>query len=107
MIKESDYGEGNYAASRNDYKAAKKDMESGRAGQAARGAAPGTPAAVEMKQAEEAALLQARGARKKTPGNGRVPPSQPVDDPTGADDVPGALMRPDPSAPPDRGPNGC
>ena len=69
--KQNVYGEGNYAASRRYYDATKKFVESGRVDAAAREAPPKTPAeATEMRQAEEAALLRAKGERRAPPVKG-------------------------------------
>ena len=57
------YGEGNYEATRQYNEATKKFIDAGRVPQAARDAAPKTPEeAVELKQAEQAALLRAKDA---------------------------------------------
>jgi hypothetical protein len=65
--KQNVYGEGNYKATREYNAATKKFVESGRVDAAARDAAPRSPAeAQEMKQAEEAALLRAKGSRPPT-----------------------------------------
>jgi hypothetical protein len=64
--KQNVYGEGNYQATREYNAATKKFVESGRVDEAARDAAPKSPAeAQEMKQAEEAALLRAKPAVRK------------------------------------------
>jgi len=56
------YGEGNYQASRVYNKATKKFVDSGRVAEAARSAAPGTPAEAEdMNRAEQAGLQRAKG----------------------------------------------
>ena len=79
--KEKVYGEGNYEASRRYYAGVKKFVDSGRVDGAAREAAPKTPAdAVEMKQAEEAALLRAKGKKKQTPIEEPDAPRPSIDD---------------------------
>ena len=61
-MKKNVYGEGNYAAAKDYNKRTKKFINAGRVDAAAKAAAPRTPAeAQEMKQAEEAALLRAKG----------------------------------------------
>jgi len=61
--KRNEYGEGNYEATRQYNRATKKFVESGRVEQAARDAAPRSrEEATEMKRAEQAALLRAKGA---------------------------------------------
>ena len=61
--KRNEYGEGNYEATRQYNRATKKFVESGRVERAARDAAPRSPEeATEMKRAEQAALLRAKGA---------------------------------------------
>ncbi|MEO8133434.1 MAG: hypothetical protein ABI831_05630 [Betaproteobacteria bacterium] len=55
------YGEGNYQASRVYNKATRKFVDSGRVEEAARNAAPRSPAEAEdMKRAEQAGLLRAK-----------------------------------------------
>lgn len=57
------YGEGNYEASRQYNAATKKFVEAGKVAQAARDAAPQSrEEAAQMKQAEQAALLRAKGS---------------------------------------------
>lgn len=61
--KQNVYGEGNYQATRDYNDATKKFIESGKVDEAARDAAPDSPQeAAEMKQAEQAALLRAKGS---------------------------------------------
>lgn len=61
--KRNDYGEGNYEATRQYNRATKRFVESGRVERAARDAAPRSlEEAAEMKRAEQAALLRAKGA---------------------------------------------
>jgi hypothetical protein len=61
--KRNEYGEGNYEATRQYNRATKKFVESGRVERAARDAAPRSQEeATEMKRAEQAALLRAKGA---------------------------------------------
>jgi hypothetical protein len=61
-MKKNTYGEGNYEATQDYYHRTKKFIDAGRVDDAAKAAAPRTPAeAQEMKQAEEAALLRAKG----------------------------------------------
>ncbi len=61
--KRNEYGEGNYEATRRYNRATKKFVESGRVERAARDAAPRShEEATEMKRAEQAALLRAKGA---------------------------------------------
>lgn len=103
--KQNVYGEGNYEASRKYYDDAKKFVDSGRVDQAARDAAPKNAGeAAEMEQAEEAALLRAKGTRKRAPveepGSGRAP----VDDPSRAPQEPEAKEAATPSRP-GRGPD--
>lgn len=63
MGKRNVYGEGNYQATRDYNAATKRFVESGRVDAAARDAAPRSAAeAQEMKQAEQAALLRAKGS---------------------------------------------
>jgi hypothetical protein len=91
--KQNVHGEGNYEASRKYDEATKRFVESGRVEQAARDAAPKTPAeAAEMKMAEQAALLMAKGVKKKMPPKAPDGKPQPIDDPG----------RPDPSDTPPR-----
>jgi hypothetical protein len=60
--KRNEYGEGNYEATRQYNRATKKFVESGRVERAARDAAPrSAEEATEMKRAEQAALLRAKG----------------------------------------------
>ncbi len=62
------HGEGNYEATRQYNEATKKFVESGRVDEAAREAAPKSPReAVEMKEAEQAALLRAKVPPAGTP----------------------------------------
>jgi hypothetical protein len=80
--KEKVHGEGNYEASRKYDEATKKFVASGRVEQAARDAAPKTPAeAAEMKMAEQAALLMAKGVNKKMPPKAPDGNPQPIGDP--------------------------
>lgn len=75
------YGEGNYEATRQYNDATKKFVASGRVEDAARAAAPRTPLeASEMKLAEQAALLRARGETKATPAQMPDEKPQPIDD---------------------------
>jgi hypothetical protein len=61
-MKKNVYGEGNYEATRDYNSRTKKFIESGRVDAAAKAAAPRSPAeAQDMKHAEEAALLRAKG----------------------------------------------
>ena len=61
--KQNVYGEGNYKATREYNAATKRFVASGRVDDAAREAAPRSPEeAQEMKHAEEAALLRAKGS---------------------------------------------
>ena len=61
--KRNEYGEGNYEATRQYNRATKRFVESGRVERAARDAAPRSPEeAAEMRRAEQAALLRAKGA---------------------------------------------
>ena len=74
------HGEGNYEASRQYNAATKKFVESGRVEQAARDAAPKSPAeATAMKQAEQAALLRAK--EPKPPVKEPEPREPAVDEP--------------------------
>ena len=101
MAKRNVHGEGSYEASRKYDEATKRFVESGRVEKAARDAAPRTPAeAAEMKMAEEAALLMAKGVKNKTPP--RVPDElpQPIDDPGRRDPNP-----PDTPPGPGKGPD--
>lgn len=76
------HGEGNYEATRKYNEATKKFIASGRVEDAAREAAPRTPReAGEMKLAEQAALLRAKGETKKTPPEIPGGKPQPIDDP--------------------------
>ena len=60
--KRNEYGEGNYEATRQYNRATKRFVESGRVERAARDAAPRSPEeATEMRRAEQAALLRAKG----------------------------------------------
>ena len=69
-MKKSPYGEGNYEATQDYYERTKKFMNAGCVDAAAKAAAPRTAIeAQEMKQAEEAALLRAKG------GDAGAPPS--------------------------------
>jgi hypothetical protein len=80
--KQNVYGEGNYEASRRYYADSKKFVDSGRVDAAAREAAPKTPAeAAEMRQAEEAALLRAKGKKPSPPVKEPNAPAPPIDDP--------------------------
>jgi hypothetical protein len=61
-MKKNVYGEGNYEAAQDYNKRTKKFIDAGRVDAAAKAAAPRTPVeAQEMKQAEDAALLRAKG----------------------------------------------
>jgi hypothetical protein len=75
------YGEGNYEATRQYNAATKKFIEAGKVEKAAHDAAPRSPdEAKQMKQAEQAALLRAKG----TPPAVKEPPEEKdpaVDDP--------------------------
>ena len=80
-MKKNVYGEGNYEATQDYYKRTKKFIDAGRVDDAAKAAAPRTTAeAQEMKQAEEAALLGAKGgdagAHASTPGGDSSPPDK-------------------------------
>jgi len=75
--KRNEYGEGNYEATRQYNRATKRFVESGRVARAARDAAPRSPEeAAEMKRAEQAALLRAKGALRE-PGTS-PPPTDPA-----------------------------
>lgn len=77
--KDNVHGEGNYQASRQYNEATKRFVESGRVEEAARQAAPANAKeALEMKQAEQAALLRA----KESPPM-KEPPARklPIEDP--------------------------
>jgi len=87
--KQNVYGEGNYEASRRYYADTKKFVESGRVDDAAREAAPKTPAeAAEMREAEEAALLRAKGKKRPPPVKEPEAPAAPIDEPETESDVP-------------------
>jgi hypothetical protein len=102
MAKHNVHGEGNYEASRKYDEATKRFVESGRVEKAARDAAPRTAAeAAEMKMAEQAALLRAKGVKKKAPPQVSDEPPQPVDDP-GRFDPDTSDMPPGPGKGPDR-----
>ena len=61
-MKKNVYGEGNYEATRDYNSRTKKFIDSGRVDAAAKAAAPNSPAeAQDMKNAEQAALLRAKG----------------------------------------------
>jgi hypothetical protein len=76
--KRNEYGEGNYAATRQYNRATKRFVESGRVERAARDAAPRSPEeAAAMKRAEQAALLRAKGASRE-PGTNRPPTDPPA-----------------------------
>jgi hypothetical protein len=61
-MKKNVYGEGNYEATRDYNSRTRKFIDSGRVDAAAKAAAPASPAeAQDMKHAEEAALLRAKG----------------------------------------------
>ena len=76
--KRNEYGEGNYAATRQYNRATKRFVESGRVERAARDAAPRSPEeAAEMKRAEQAALLRAKGALRE-PGTSPPPTDPPA-----------------------------
>jgi len=76
------HGEGNYEATRKYNDATKKFVASGRVDSAAREAAPRTPGeARDMKLAEQAALLRAKGEIKKMPPEIPDGKPQPIDDP--------------------------
>ena len=101
--KQNVYGEGNYAASRRYYDATKKFVESGRVDAAAREAAPKTPAeAVEMRQAEEAALLRAKGKNRPSPVKEPDAPAAPIDEPETETDAPSEGKAPRPGRGPYR-----
>ena len=73
--KRNEYGEGNYAATRQYNRATKRFVESGRV---ERAAAPRSPEeAAEMKRAEQAALLRAKGALRE-PGTSPPPTDAPA-----------------------------
>jgi hypothetical protein len=100
--KQNVHGEGNYEASRKYDEATKRFVESGRVEQAARDAAPKTPAeAAEMKMAEQAALLMAKGVKKKMPPKAPDGKPQPIDDPGRPDQNPSDTP-PRPGQGPDR-----
>jgi hypothetical protein len=68
--KRNEYGEGNYEATRQYNRATKRFVESGRVERAARDAAPSSPEeAAEMKRAEQAALLRAKGVSRERATN--------------------------------------
>lgn len=67
--KDNVHGEGNYEATRLYNAATKKFVESGKVDEAARDAAPRSPEEDrQMKQAEQAALLRAKGSRPPATG---------------------------------------
>jgi hypothetical protein len=75
--KRNEYGEGNYAATRQYNRATKRFVESGRVERAARDAAPRSPEeAAEMKRAEQAVLLRATGALRES--GTHPPPTDPA-----------------------------
>jgi hypothetical protein len=75
--KRNEYGEGNYAATRQYNRATKRFVESGRVESAARDAAPRSPEeAAEMKRAEQAVLLRAKGASRES--GTHPPPTDPA-----------------------------
>ena len=75
--KRNEYGEGNYEATRQYNRATKRFVESGRVARAARDAAPRSPEeAAELKRAEQAALLRAKGVSCE-PGTS-PPPTDPA-----------------------------
>lgn len=99
--KQNVHGEGNYEASRRYYDDTKKFVESGRVDAAAREAAPKTPAeAAEMRQAEEAALLRAKGT--KPPVKEPDAPAPPIDEPETETDAPSEGKAPRPGRGPYR-----
>ena len=101
--KQNVYGEGNYAASRRYYDATKKFVESGRVDAAAREAPPKTPAeATEMRQAEEAALLRAKGKKRAPPVKEPDAPAAPIDEPETESDAPSEGETPRPGRGPYR-----
>lgn len=80
--KQKIHGEGNYDASRKYYDAARRFVDSGRVEAGVRQAAPGSGAqAAEMRQREEAVLLQAKGKKRKSPVEEPGPKPQPLEDP--------------------------
>jgi hypothetical protein len=95
--KQNVYGEGNYAASRRYYADTKKFVDSGRVDAAARETAPETPAeAADMRRAEEAALLRAKGKRRAPPVKEPDAPAPQIDEPETGPDAPqeGTAPRP-------------
>lgn len=101
--KQNVYGEGNYAASRRYYADTKKFVESGRVDAAAREASPKTPAeAAEMRQAEEAALLRAKGTKRPSPVKEPDAPAAPIDEPETASVAPDGGKAPRPGRGPYR-----
>ena len=101
--KQNVYGEGNYEASRRYYDDTKKFVESGRVDAAAREAAPKTPAeAAEMHQAEEAALLRAKGKKRGPPVKEPDAPAAPIDEPETETDAPSEAKSPRPGRGPYR-----
>ena len=102
MAKQNVHGEGNYEASRKYDEATKRFVESGRVEKAARDAAPRTAAeAAEMKTAEQAALLRAKGVKKKTPPRAADEPPGPIDRTSGSGSIPSDTP-PEPGKGPDR-----
>ena len=101
--KQNVYGEGNYAASRRYYADTKRFVESGRVDAAAREAPPKTPAeAAEMRQAEEAALLRAKGKKRPPPVKEPDAPAAPIDEPETESDAPDEGKAPRPGRGPYR-----
>ena len=101
--KQNVYGEGNYAASRRYYADVKKFVDSGRVDAAARDAAPKSSAdAAEMRQAEEAALLRAKGKKQAPPIKEPDAPPPSIDDPGKERETPREGTTPRPGRGPDR-----
>ena len=96
MSKKHDvFGEGNYTASRRYYAGVKKFVDSGRVDEAAKQAAPKTDAdAAEMREAEHAALLRAKGGKKGPPVKEPARPRPPIDEPDEEPTPEGSSRRP-------------
>ena len=103
--KSNEYGEGNYTASRRYFAGVKKFMDSGGVEANAGKAAPKSPAeAGEMHQAEQPALLKAKGTKARPPVEEPKRPAPPITDPRPETDV--SRERDDAPAPrPGRGPD--
>ncbi len=83
------HGEGNYEATHRYHAATRRFIEAGRVGAAAKAAAPTTPReADELRQAERAALLRAKGRPEKCPPADTEPTAGP------AVGTPGCAARP-------------